>query len=65
MKIDANGSGDVDWDEFTGFLLQVRQKCHRTLIVAVVSKHRIVEDFVKVRVPRALRVVLFFPCSYL
>lgn len=23
MKIDANGSGDVDWDEFTGFLLQV------------------------------------------
>ncbi|CAN0275497.1 unnamed protein product, partial [Ectocarpus sp. 4 AP-2014] len=22
MKIDANGSGDVDWDEFTGFLLQ-------------------------------------------
>lgn len=24
MKIDANGSGDVDWDEFTGFLLQAR-----------------------------------------
>ncbi|CAM9600070.1 unnamed protein product [Ectocarpus fasciculatus] len=23
MKIDANGSGDVDWDEFTGFLLQL------------------------------------------
>lgn len=24
MKIDANGSGDIDWDEFTGFLLQVK-----------------------------------------
>lgn len=24
MKIDANGSGSVDWEEFTGFLLQVR-----------------------------------------
>eukprot|EP00903_Cladosiphon_okamuranus_P008717 g8350.t1 len=23
MKIDANGSGDIDWDEFTGFLLQL------------------------------------------
>ena len=26
MKIDANGSGDIDWDEFTGFLLQVREQ---------------------------------------
>lgn len=25
MKIDANGSGDIDWDEFTGFLLQARE----------------------------------------
>lgn len=24
MKIDANNSGGVDWDEFTGFLLQAR-----------------------------------------
>lgn len=24
MKIDANGSGSVDWEEFTGFLLQAR-----------------------------------------
>lgn len=26
MKIDANGSGGVDWDEFTGFLLQARNE---------------------------------------
>lgn len=26
MKIDANGSGEVDWDEFTGFLLQARSE---------------------------------------
>lgn len=25
MKIDANGSGEVDWDEFTGFLLQANK----------------------------------------
>lgn len=28
MKIDANGSGGVDWDEFTGFLLQARNEKH-------------------------------------
>ena len=26
MKIDANGSGGVDWNEFTGFLLQARNE---------------------------------------
>lgn len=31
MKIDANGSGDVDWDEFTGFLLQAKPFIGRVL----------------------------------
>ncbi|CAM9448340.1 unnamed protein product, partial [Laminaria digitata] len=32
MKIDANGSGGVDWGEFTGFLLQARERNgHKTL----------------------------------
>ncbi len=26
MKIDADGSGEIDWDEFTGFLLQVSER---------------------------------------
>lgn len=35
MKIDANGSGGVDWDEFTGFLLQARteERKKKTLLV--------------------------------
>lgn len=40
MKIDANGSGDIDWDEFTGFLLQAREVPTNwaLLTVAVVSQ---------------------------
>lgn len=29
MKIDADGSGEIDWDEFTGFLLQASEKNSR------------------------------------
>lgn len=33
MKIDANGSGSVDWEEFTGFLLQARDHSQSQFIV--------------------------------
>lgn len=45
MKIDANGSGDIDWDEFTGFLLQAREKVSSFRVPPAVAAGRVANYF--------------------